>query len=80
MTNFQTARQAVIDALALRGPDEHGGGFIVACDPEHYMNGDRMRLAREALRLLPAGAKMDDVDRIADQIAPRIESLRRAES
>jgi hypothetical protein len=77
MTEFQTSRQAVIDALALRGPDEHGGGFMVTSDPAEYLTGQRLRLAREALRLLPAGATMDDADRIAEKIAPRIESMLR---
>jgi len=77
MTSFQTSRQAVIDALALRGPDEHGGGFITTADPVEYLSADRLRLAREALRLLPAGATIGDADRIAEMIAPRIESMLR---
>jgi len=80
MTLRERSRQAVFDALALRGPGPDGPGFITTSDPSTYLSGLRLRLAQEALRLLPAGVTMADADRVAETIAPRIESMIRRSS
>jgi hypothetical protein len=78
VTNYrQLAYQATLDALALRGPDAGGGGFIVTAQPAEYLSGDRLRLAQEALACLPAGATTADAAAIAEQIEPRIISAYR---
>lgn len=78
VTNYrQLAYQATLDALALRGPDAGGGGYMTTTQPAEYLSGDRLRLAREALALLPAGATAADAAAIAEQIEPRIISAYR---
>ena len=77
MTTRQRSRQAIFDALALRGPGPDGPGFITTTDPMTYLSGLRLRLAQEALRFLPAGATMLDADRLATEFEPRIAAHRR---
>lgn len=72
MTNYRKlAYRATLDALALRGPDDHGG-FMTTTSPGDYLSGERLRLAREALAILPPGATTADAAAIAEQIEPRI--------
>jgi hypothetical protein len=72
VTNYrQLAYQAAIDALALRGPDA-AGGFMTTTSPTEYLSGERLRLAQEALALLPPGATTADAAAIAEAIEPRI--------
>lgn len=75
-TTYQMAHQAVIDALTLRGPNE-AGGFLTTSEPDQYMGAERLRLAREALACLPAGATAADAAAIAEKIEPRIVSAHR---
>lgn len=69
MTTRQTVLAAIHDAFALRGL-EGGGAFITTADPCRYMTPDRLRLAREALRLLPAGANIAKANDLARDIEP----------
>lgn len=64
--------QAVLDAMALRGLEDGGGGFLTTSDPRTYMSADRLQLAKTALRMLPAGATLADAHRLAKEIAPRL--------
>jgi hypothetical protein len=68
--------QAILDALALSGPDETGVGFIRTSPPVAYLDADRLRLAREALALIGnRRATLDDVSVLADLVKPRIREL-----
>jgi hypothetical protein len=77
MSNLESlTTQAVLDALALAGPDESGVGFIRTTAPLAYLDGDRLRLAREALALIGnRRATLDDVSVLADLVKPRIREL-----
>ena len=68
--------QAVLDALALAGPDDSGVGFIRTSPAVAYLDADRLRLAREALALIGnRRATLDDVEVLADLVKPRIREL-----
>jgi hypothetical protein len=68
--------QAILDALALAGPDDTGVGFIRTSPSVAYLDGDRLRLAREALALIGnRRATLDDVSVLADLVKPRIREL-----
>jgi hypothetical protein len=69
--------QAVHDALALRGLEDGGGGFIRTSAPAEYMAGDRLRLAREVLRHLPAGASFAGSRKLVEEMLPVVSSLYR---
>ena len=75
MTTFHLAYQATLDALALRGPSDTAGGYMTTSEPANYLSGDRLRLAREALALLPRGATPADAPAIAHDIEPRIAAV-----
>lgn len=76
MMNARTlTTRAIFDALALRGLESGDGGFIRSADPTCYMDPQRLRLAREAVKHLPAGASVLDVDRLADGIEPMIRAM-----
>lgn len=62
--------QAIHDALALRGLEHGGGGMIRTAAPEQYMAGDRLRLAREVLRHLPAGTRISAVPQLVPKMMP----------
>lgn len=64
--------RAIHDALALRGLEEGGGGLLRTAEPALYMSEDRLRLAREVLRLLPTGASILNAERLADELAPAV--------
>lgn len=66
------AVQAIRDALAIKGLEDGGGGFMVGADPRIYMSPARLTLAKAAARMLPAGARMSDVHELARDIAPRL--------
>jgi hypothetical protein len=72
MTTYHLAYRAALDAMTLRGPTDPAGGFITTADPATYMTAERLRLAREALALLPPGATPADAPAIAHNIEPRI--------
>lgn len=63
-----TTVRAIHDALALRGPDPAGGGYVRTSSPELYMDEARLRLARDVLRHLPARASASNVERLADEL------------
>jgi hypothetical protein len=69
--------QAVHDALALRGLEHGGGGIVRTAAPEHYMAGERLRLAREVLRHLPAGATSSAtcIKELAKKLLPVVSSV-----
>ena len=68
------AIQAVHDALALRGLAD-GIGFIRTADPRTYMSGDRLRLAQEVAKQLPAGTSQADASTVAIKLEPMIRAL-----
>jgi hypothetical protein len=71
MNDVRTATlRAIHDALALRGLDHGGGGFIRTAAPHDYMDGDRLRLAREVLRHLPAGSSVANAGTLVEQLMP----------
>jgi len=72
--------RAIHDALSLRGLEDGGGGFIRTTEPVCYMDAERMRLAREVAKHLPAGATVLDADRLAERIETVVETLRAATS
>lgn len=65
-----TTLRAIHDALALRGLDASGGGFVRTAAPELYMDAERLRLAHEVLRVLPASATTDNAPALVDAITP----------
>ncbi len=67
--------QAVHDALALRGLEDGGGGFIRTAAPAEYMAAARLRLAREVCRHLPAGASVANVNTLVEQMLPLVSKL-----
>jgi hypothetical protein len=75
MTTFALAHRAALDAMTLRGPTDAAPGFITTSDPATYMSPERLRLAREALALLPPGATPADAPAIAHDIEPRIAAV-----
>ncbi len=75
MTTFHLAYRAALDAMTLRGPTDPAGGFITTADPATYMTAERLRLAREALALLPPGATPADAPTIAHDIELRIAAV-----
>ena len=76
----QLTIRAIHDALSLRGLEDGGGGFIRTSAPADYMTPERLRLAREVAKHLPAGATVLDADRLADRIATVVDTLRAAAS
>lgn len=48
-----TTLQAIHDALALRGIQPAGGGFMRTASPTTYMDRNRHRIAEEVARSLP---------------------------
>jgi hypothetical protein len=68
--------QAVHDALALRGLEHGGDGIMRTAAPEHYMAGERLRLAREVLRHLPAGttASATSIKELVQKLLPVVSS------
>jgi hypothetical protein len=76
MSDIRTiTTQAVHDALALRGLEDGGGGFIRTASPVEYMGAERLRLARELLRHLPAGASLAGAHKLVEQLLPVVSSL-----
>jgi hypothetical protein len=76
MTEIRTVTlRAIYDALAMRGLEDGGGGFIRTSAPDHYMDAQRLRLARAAIKHLPDGAGFHDADRIATMIEPVIRAM-----
>jgi hypothetical protein len=69
--------QAVHDALALRGLEDGGGGFIRTASPTEYMGEERLRLAREVLRHLPAGASVAGIKQLVERVLPVVSGLLR---
>jgi hypothetical protein len=68
------AIQTVHDALALRCLED-GTGFIRTADPRAYMDPDRLRLAEEIAKRLPAGTTSADAPAIALELEPVIRAL-----
>lgn len=60
---------AIHDALTLRGPSGDGG-FIRTAAAGDYMTPDRLRLAREIERTLPANATRENAAQFVDQFLP----------
>lgn len=78
MPNLRTVTsQAVHDALALRGLEDGGGGFIRTASPSEYMGEERLRLAREVLRHLPAGASTAGIKQLVERVLPVVSRLLR---
>lgn len=70
------ASRAVLDALALAGPDESGAGFIRTSSPAAYLDAERLRLAREALAVIgDRQTTVDDVAVLAELFKPRLREL-----
>lgn len=70
-----TTIRAIHDALALRGLECGDGGFIRTADPVCYMGTERLRLAREVLKHLPAGASVLDANALANGMEPMIRAM-----
>lgn len=70
-----TTIRAIHDALALRGLECGDGGFIRTADPVCYMGAERLRLAREVLKHLPAGASVLDANALANGMEPMIRAM-----
>jgi hypothetical protein len=71
------AYQIAMDVLALRGPDPNGGpGRMVAADPRLFMGSERLANARRFAHMVPAGTSVVDARRVADSIAPFLETQR----
>lgn len=76
MTDLRiTTIKAIHDAMALRGLENGDGGFIRTADPQCYMDALRLRLAREVVKHLPAGASVLDAATLADRIEPVVEAV-----
>jgi hypothetical protein len=73
-TIHDLAIQAVHDALALQGLAD-GTGFIRTADPRSYMDADRLRLAEEIAKQLPADATQANASAIAIKMEPVIRAL-----
>lgn len=69
--------QAVHDALALRGLEDGGGGFIRTASPVEYMGAERLRLARDVLHHLPAGASVAGSRKLVEKMLPVVSRLYR---
>lgn len=65
--------QAVHDAFSLRGLEDGGGGLIRTASPEQYMAVERLQLAREVLRNLPAGASISRLDALVEKMLPVVQ-------
>jgi hypothetical protein len=72
------AVQALRDALAIKGLEDGGGGFVTGAHPRDYMSPARLTLAKAAARMLPPGASMSQVHELARDIAPRLIAAVRA--
>ena len=78
MTDLRTVTShAVHDAFALRGLEDGGGGLIRAASPTEYMGEERLRLAREVLRHLPAGASVAGIKQLVKRVLPVVSGLLR---
>ena len=71
-TTHEIAVNAVFDALALRGPDESGNGFMRTSTPGQHMTPERLRLARAVADKLPAGTTHANADSVALELCPFI--------
>ena len=60
--------QAIHDALALRGLEDGGGGFIRTTAGGEYMDPERLRLAREVIDHLPRTATVSGADSLVEQL------------
>ena len=74
-TTHEIALNAVFDALALRGPDEIGGGFMRTSTPGQHMSPERLRLARAVADKLPAGTTHANADSVAMDLCPFVAAL-----
>jgi hypothetical protein len=68
------ARQAAFDALTLIGPGEDCG-FVRTTDPEVYLTGQRLALAREALAAAGKDRDVIELDELADRFLPRLREM-----
>lgn len=76
MSDIRTVTsQAVHDALALRGLEDGGGGYIRTSTPVAYMGAERLRLAREVVRQLPAGALVTSIEQLVEKMLPVVSRL-----
>jgi len=76
MSDIRTVTsQAVHDALALRGLEDGGGGYIRTAAPVEYMGAARLRLAREVVRQLPAGASATSMEKLVEKMLPVVSRL-----
>ena len=73
-TTHDLAIQAVHDALALVGATD-GTGFMRTSEPRQYMDAERLRLAKEVAKKLPAGATAAEAMALADKLEPVIRAL-----
>lgn len=62
--------RALHDALALRGLEPGGGGFIRTTPPEFYMGAERLRLARAVADHLPATVSTAGITTLVEQLVP----------
>jgi hypothetical protein len=69
------ARRAARDALALAGPDQAGGGFMVTTEDSTLFTGERLALAREALAILRSKRRRVDAVELAELVTPRIRAI-----
>ena len=73
-TIHDVALQAVHDALVIQGLTD-GPGFIRTADPRGYMNAERLRLAEQVAKQLPAGTTAATATAAAVQLEPMIRAL-----
>lgn len=74
LTTYDLTLQAVHDALSLIGAAD-GTGFIRTTDPRQYMDGDRLRLAEEVAKKLPAGTTTSNATAVAEKLEPMIRAI-----
>lgn len=62
--------RALHDALAIRGLEAGGGGFMRTTPPEFYMSADRLRLAQAVAKHLPSTVSPAGMTTLVEQLVP----------
>lgn len=66
------ARRVVLDVLSMRAPDGGDGPvYLRAVDPEH-LPAERLRMVQQLGKFVPRNATRDDVERVAQTLAPMV--------
>lgn len=73
-TVYELSLQAVHDAMAIGGPDSHGG-YMRTSDPVQAMSPERLRLARAVLKSLPPGTTAATAAAAAIKVVPMVRAM-----